>query len=91
MKSRALNFYKPSLFSASAASLLRNLEKIAKNDNCIFCKIAQRSRLASVVYADELTMAFIDVLQFHAGHTFVNPRQHFRYISNLDEPASAAV
>ncbi len=38
---------------------------------CIFCEIAHGTRPASVVYADDLTMAFIDIRQFHAGHTLV--------------------
>ncbi len=58
--------------------------------NCIFCEIADGTRLASVVYADELTMSFIDIRQFHAGHTLVIPRQHISDIRNLDETTGAA-
>ena len=57
---------------------------------CIFCEIAQGTRLASVVYADDLTMAFIDIRQFHAGHTLVIPRQHFSDIRDLDERTGTA-
>lgn len=43
------------------------------NGSCTFCDIANETRSASVVYADELTMAFIDIRQFHSGHTLVIP------------------
>ena len=31
---------------------------------------------ASIVYEDDLTMAFVDLRQFHHGHTLVIPREH---------------
>lgn len=61
------------------------------NGNCTFCDIANETRSASVVYADELTMAFIDIRQFHSGHTLVIPRGHVSDIRHLDETTGAAV
>lgn len=60
------------------------------NDGCIFCEIAQGSRPASIVFADELTMAFVDLRQFHDGHTLVIPRQHIRDVRDLDDATGAA-
>ena len=60
------------------------------NDQCIFCEIAQEPRPASVVFADELTMAFVDLRQFHPGHTLVIPRQHIRDVRDLDDATGAA-
>ncbi len=54
-------------------------------DNCTFCDIANGTRPASIVYEDELTMAFIDIRQFHSGHTLVIPRRHVCDIRHLDE------
>lgn len=59
--------------------------------NCIFCEIAQHARAASVVYEDELTMAFIDARQFHPGHTLVIPREHVDDVRHLDGATGAAV
>lgn len=61
------------------------------NGDCTFCDIANGTRSASVVYADELTMAFIDIRQFHSGHTLVIPRRHVSDIRHLDETTGAAV
>ena len=61
------------------------------SDGCVFCDIAQETRPASVVCADELTMAFIDARQFHSGHTLVIPRQHVADIRDLDETTAAAL
>jgi len=47
------------------------------SDGCIFCEFAQGTRSASVIYEDELTMAFVDMRQFHPGHALVIPREHF--------------
>jgi histidine triad (HIT) family protein len=46
---------------------------------------------ASVVYQDELTLAFIDLRQFHPGHTLVIPRQHFSDVRQLTGAAGTAV
>ena len=60
------------------------------SDECIFCDIAQGTRPASVVFADELTMAFVDLRQFHDGHTLVIPRHHTRDVRDLDDTTGAA-
>ena len=61
------------------------------SDQCVFCEIAQEARPASVVHADELTMAFIDLRQFHPGHTLVIPLRHISDIRELDDATGAAL
>jgi histidine triad (HIT) family protein len=61
------------------------------SEACVFCGIARGTQPASIVWEDELTMAFIDLRQFHAGHTLVIPRQHLRDIRELDDPTGAAL
>ena len=61
------------------------------SDECIFCNIANNREPASIVYRDDLTMAFIDLRQFHAGHTLVIPRQHFHDVCELDTTTGAAI
>ena len=61
------------------------------SDECIFCNIANNREPASIVYRDDLTMAFIDLRQFHAGHTLVIPRQHFHDVRELDTTTGAAI
>ncbi|WP_407351129.1 HIT family protein [Luteimonas sp. R10] len=60
-------------------------------DECVFCEIVRGNAPASVVYEDAMTMAFIGPRQFHAGHTLVIPRGHFRDVRDLDPETGAAV
>jgi diadenosine tetraphosphate (Ap4A) HIT family hydrolase len=39
---------------------------------------------ASVVAEDKLTLAFVDLRQFHPGHVLVIPKHHFPDIRELD-------
>jgi histidine triad (HIT) family protein len=61
------------------------------NAECVFCSIISGDELASVVYDDGKTMAFIDIRQFHPGHTLVVPRRHIRDIFELDDATGAAL
>ena len=45
----------------------------------------------SVVWEDDLTLAFMDLRQFHAGHALVIPRQHLRDVRELDHMIGAAL
>jgi histidine triad (HIT) family protein len=58
---------------------------------CVFCEIVRGVGLASVVWEDELTMAFMDHRQFHPGHTLVIPRRHFSDVRELDRETGAAL
>ena len=61
------------------------------NDRCVLCEIAQGVSPASIVYEDELTMAFVDLRQFHPGHALVIPKKHFADVRELDEVTGAAL
>jgi histidine triad (HIT) family protein len=58
---------------------------------CVFCEIVRGAEPASLVWEDDLTMAFLDVRQFHPGHTLVIPRQHLSDVRELDERTGAAL
>jgi histidine triad (HIT) family protein len=62
-----------------------------RNDGCVFCDIAAGKMPASIVYQDEATLAFVDLRQFHPGHTLVIPRLHIRDVRELDESTGAAL
>jgi len=56
---------------------------------CIFCEIVAGRAPAHIVYQDEATLAFMDILPIHEGHTLVVPKKHA--VSALDiEPEQAA-
>jgi histidine triad (HIT) family protein len=46
---------------------------------------------ASIVYEDELTMAFVDLRQFHPGHTLVIPREHVPDVRDISAATGAAL
>jgi histidine triad (HIT) family protein len=60
-------------------------------ESCAFCDIIRGGARASIVWEDDLTVAAVDLRQFHAGHTLVIPRQHFRDIRELDHATGAAL
>lgn len=60
-------------------------------DDCIFCRIVAGEDEASVADEDEATMAFMDVRQFHPGHTLIVPKRHIADIFALDDATGAAL
>jgi histidine triad (HIT) family protein len=60
-------------------------------DGCIFCRIVAREAEASIAYEDEWTMAFMDLGQFHPGHTLVVSKAHIADLFSLDEATGAAM
>ncbi len=58
---------------------------------CIFCEIVAGRAPASIVHADALTLAFVDLRQFHPGHVLVVPRAHLNDVRELDDATGAAL
>lgn len=61
----------------------------ARMADCIFCDIVAGKLPKSVVYEDELALAFMDILPINTGHVLVIPKQHFTYLSDMDEDTGA--
>ena len=61
------------------------------SDGCAFCGIVHGTQPASLVWEDDLTLAFVDLRQFNAGHTLVIPRAHVRDIRDLNPTGGAAL
>lgn len=57
-------------------------------EGCIFCAIVAGEAPAEIVYADERTMAFLDVAPLARGHVLVIPRRHVAALWDL--PAELA-
>jgi histidine triad (HIT) family protein len=60
------------------------------SEGCAFCGIVRGSEPAEVVWEDDLTMAIVDLRQFHPGHTLVIPRMHLRDVREIDHATGAA-
>lgn len=52
-------------------------------DDCIFCRVARGEIPASVVYENDVLVAFDDISPQAPVHTLIIPRTH---IANLSEP-----
>lgn len=55
--------------------------------SCVFCDIIRGEAPASVVYADEQIVAFMDIQPVNPGHLLVVPRNHAACLADLDEGA----
>ncbi len=54
-------------------------------DKCVFCEIAAGRMPASIVYEDNMVLAFMDIMPVNPGHVLVIPRRHFETLSDMDE------
>lgn len=68
-----------------------SIQSFCMAESCIFCNIVAGRAPASVVHADALTLAFIDLRQFHPGHVLVVPRAHLHDVRDLDDATGAAL
>ena len=59
--------------------------------DCVFCEIMAGRAPADIVYADDLTAAFVDPRQHNPGHVLVVPRKHINDIRYLDSRTGAAL
>ncbi len=60
-------------------------------DECIFCQIIKGEAPASIVYEDEMTLAFMDLGHVNPGHTIVAVKPHIETIYGLDAALAGTV
>jgi histidine triad (HIT) family protein len=54
-----------------------------KNDDCIFCRIAEGKSPCAELYSDDLVMAFLDIAPVNKGHALVIPKAHYQDIFEM--------
>ena len=59
--------------------------------DCIFCKIANHEIPSSIVYEDDVVIAFLDISQVTKGHTLLIPKKHVTDIFEFDEELAKEV
>lgn len=64
---------------------------MADNSDCIFCRIVRKDLPCSVVFEDEVILAFMDIGPLAEGHLLVIPKPHFENVSDLPADLMAAV
>jgi len=57
--------------------------------DCVFCRIVESTAPASIVYADEEVVAFMDIQPVNPGHVLVIPKVHAAQLSELNEETGA--
>lgn len=62
-----------------------------KDQNCIFCKIANGEIPSATVYEDEDFRAILDLNPASKGHTIILPKNHFKDVCELDEKTASRV
>ncbi len=54
------------------------------SDECLFCRIVNGEVPASVVFEDDISMAFMDIFPINRGHSLLVPKQHYVNLLDID-------
>ncbi len=54
------------------------------DEKCIFCKIVRREMPASIIFEDDVCMAFMDVFPVTEGHSLLIPKKHYVNMFDVD-------
>lgn len=60
-------------------------------ENCIFCKIVKGEIPCYKVYEDDNLFAFLDIRPTNKGHCLVIPKNHCRWVWDMNEDYSQVV
>ncbi|MGY5863817.1 MAG: HIT family protein [Candidatus Thorarchaeota archaeon] len=58
-------------------------------ENCIFCKIVRGEIPASIIFEDDICMAFMDAFPINEGHSLLIPKKHFVNMFDVDDDVVA--
>ncbi|MBQ8662583.1 MAG: HIT family protein [Eubacterium sp.] len=61
-----------------------------KDNNCIFCKLANGDIPTNVIYEDEMFTVIMDAAPASKGHALILPKDHYANIYELPEETAAA-
>jgi histidine triad (HIT) family protein len=59
--------------------------------NCVFCRIVAKEIPATLVYEDELSIAFMDAGQVNPGHVLVAVKGHAENLYELSDAQASAL
>lgn len=62
-----------------------------KDQNCIFCKIANGEIPSATVYEDEMFRVILDMGPATKGHALILPKNHFKDVCELEEQTAAKI
>jgi len=64
---------------------------VENSESCVFCRIVRGKIPASMVYQDDLTLAFMDIGSVNPGHVLVASRAHVENLYAVDDDLAAAL
>lgn len=62
-----------------------------KDNNCIFCKIANGEIPSATIYEDESFRVILDLGPASKGHALILPKEHFKDICELEDSVASKV
>lgn len=62
-----------------------------RDDNCIFCKLANGVFETNTIYEDDLVRVILDANPATKGHALVLPKEHYRNLFDLDDKYASHV
>ena len=62
-----------------------------RDDNCIFCKIANGMIPSETIYEDDMFRVILDLGPASRGHALILPKQHYKDICDLEEETAKKV
>lgn len=62
-----------------------------REENCIFCKLANGDIPTNTIYEDEMFRVILDASPATKGHALILPKEHFANIYELDEEHASKV
>lgn len=62
---------------------------VSPTPDCVFCEIVAGRAPASVAFADDVALCFMDIAPVNPGHLLVVPRRHASGLAELDEETGA--
>ncbi len=60
-----------------------------KENNCIFCKLANGVISTNTIYEDELFRVILDAAPAAKGHALIIPKEHYADLYEIDEEIAA--
>ena len=54
------------------------------SDECLFCKIVKGEIPSSIIFEDDISIAFMDIFPINRGHCLLIPKQHYVNLLDVD-------
>lgn len=67
------------------------MEKVIRDENCIFCKIANGDIPSRTIYEDEDFRVILDLAPATKGHALILPKNHYRNLYEIADDTAAKV